>query len=80
MKKTEMVKNVGCLIGGLIVQGIIEAIFLIAWLIWRNKITLFLLGIGTVFLIALIAIWFINLHYIKTEIKKQITSIRKNTK
>lgn len=70
MKKTSMAKNLGCLIGGLIIQGIIEAIFLVAWLIWQNKITLFLLGVGTVLLIALVIIYFVYFHYIKKEIKE----------
>lgn len=78
MKRTEMAENLGCLIGGLIIQGIIEAIFLVAWLIWRNKITLFLLGIGTVLLIALVIIYFVYLHYIKKEIKDLFSSKEKD--
>lgn len=78
MKRTEMAENLGCLIGGLIIQGIIEAIFLVAWLIWRNKITLFLLGVGTVLLIALVIIYFVYLHYIKKEIKDLFSSKEKD--
>lgn len=78
MKRTEMAENLGCLIGGLIIQGIIEAIFLVAWLICRNKITLFLLGIGTVLLIALVIIYFVYLHYIKKEIKDLFSSKEKD--
>ena len=73
-----MAENLGCLIGGLIIQGIIEAIFLVAWLIWRNKITLFLLGVGTVLLIALVIIYFVYLHYIKKEIKDLFSSKEKD--
>lgn len=77
MKKT-MAGTVGCLIVGLIIQGFIDAVFFLAWLIWKNKITLFLLGVGIVLLITLAIIYFVYLHCIKKEIKDLFSSKEKN--
>lgn len=76
MKKSEMTTSIGCLAVTMTIQGVIELIFFIAWLIWRNKITLFLLGVGTVLLVILVIIWFVTLHSIKKKIKNLFLSKR----
>ena len=77
MKKSGMTTSIGCLAVAMTVQGVIELIFFIAWLIWRNKITLFLLGTGTVLLVALVVIWFVMLHSVKKKIINQFCSKKK---
>jgi ABC-type bacteriocin/lantibiotic exporter with double-glycine peptidase domain len=48
---------------------ILDLIFLIAFLIWKSKIALFLLGIGTVLLVITIVIFALWLHYLKRDLK-----------
>ena len=74
-----MIKRLVVLIASLIILGVIEIISGFAWLVWHNKITLFLLGVGTVLLVIAIIFWFINRYQLKKEIKKRLKNFaRKN--
>ena len=78
MKKSETTASIGCLAVAMTIQGVIELIFFLAWLIWRNKITLFLLGVGAVLLVTLVIIWFVILHSIKKKIKNLFSQKKKD--
>ena len=78
MKKGEMTTSIGCLAVTMTIQGVIELIFLIAWLIWQNKITLFLLEVGAVLLVTLVIMWFVILHSIKKKIKNLFSQKKKD--
>lgn len=63
-------KEIGCMaLTWMIISFILDLIFLIAYLIWKSKIALFLLGIGTVLFVITIVIFALWLHYLKQDLK-----------
>lgn len=54
----------------LVIAFILDLIFLIAYLVWKSKIALFLLGIGTVLLVLTIIIFALFIYYTKRDIKR----------
>lgn len=54
----------------LVIAFILDLIFLITYLVWKSKIALFLLGIGTVLLVLTIIIFALFIYYTKQDIKR----------
>lgn len=65
-----MKKEEGCIaLFWMVISFILDLMFLVTYLVWKSKIVLFLLGIGTVLLVFTIVIFILFVHYARRELK-----------
>ncbi|WEV36257.1 hypothetical protein [Lactobacillus sp. ESL0677] len=76
-----MKKEEGCVaLFWVVISFIFDSVFLIAYLVWKSKIALFLLGIGTVLLVFTIVIFVLFIHYARRELKRKLKQKAHTTK